>query len=189
MIINELIGEISKASLRLNQQVENLLNISRLESGHIQPKNDWCDVVELIYDVVKRVEETNRGRKVSISVNQNMPLCYLDKGMLDQVLYNLLNNAAVHTRRESRIDIIAQCHVNLLEIVIEDNGQGFKPEEMKDVFNKFSRERKRSAKGSGLGLSIVKGFTEALMGSITLQKSDAGGAKFTITIPVKTLKA
>jgi two-component system sensor histidine kinase KdpD len=183
---NELIAEISKASLRLNQQVENLLNISRLESGHIQPKNDWCDVVELIYDVVQRVEETNHGRKVSISVNQDMPLCYLDKGMLDQVLYNLLNNAAVHTRRGSRIDISALCHVNLLEIVIEDNGQGFAPGEMKDVFNKFSRDRKRSANGSGLGLSIVKGFTEALMGNITLQKSDAGGAKFTITIPVKT---
>src|SRR6266516_3415172 len=53
----QLISEISKASLRLNQQVENLLNISRLESGHIKPKNDWCDIEELIYEVVKRVEE------------------------------------------------------------------------------------------------------------------------------------
>jgi len=169
---NELIAEISKASLRLNQQVENLLNISRLESGHIQPKNDWCDIVELVYDVVKRVEENNRNRKISISVNQDMPLCYLDKGMLDQVLYNLLNNAAVHTRPGTKIDISALCHADLLEIVIEDNGQGFAPEEMKS--------------SRGLGLSIVRGFTEALMGNISLQKGDAGGAKFTITIPVKT---
>ncbi|HYC27955.1 MAG TPA: ATP-binding protein [Chitinophagaceae bacterium] len=183
---NELIAEISKASLRLNQQVENLLNISRLESGHIQPKNDWCDIVELVYDVVKRVEENNRGRKITISANQDMPLCYLDKGMLDQVLYNLLNNAAVHTRQGSKIDINALCHADLLEIVIEDNGQGFAPEEVKDVFNKFSRDKTRSAKGRGLGLSIVKGFTEALLGNITLQKGEAGGAKFSITIPVKT---
>lgn len=183
---NELITEISKASLRLNQQVENLLNISRLESGHIQPKNDWCDIVELVYDVVKRVEDNNRTRKISISVNQDMPLCHLDKGMLDQVLYNLLNNAAVHTRQGSKIDISALCHVNLLEFVIEDNGQGFTPEEMKDVFNKFSRDRMRLANGSGLGLSIVKGFTEALMGNIALEKGSTGGAKFTVTIPVKT---
>jgi two-component system, OmpR family, sensor histidine kinase KdpD len=183
---NELITEISKASLRLNQQVENLLNISRLESGHIQPKNDWCDVVELVYDIVKRVEDNNHGRRITISINQDMALCYLDKGMLDQVLYNLLNNAAVHTRPGSKIDISALCHVNLLEIIIEDNGQGFAPEEMKDVFNKFSRDKMRSANGSGLGLSIVKGFTEALMGNITLERGDAGGAKFSITIPVKT---
>src|SRR5436189_3547487 len=93
----QLIAEISTASLRLNQQVENLLNISRLESGHIQPKNDWCDIIELIYDVVKRVEENNPERKIHISINQDLPLCSLDKGMLDQVIYNLLNNAAIHT--------------------------------------------------------------------------------------------
>src|SRR6187455_516148 len=94
---DQLIAEISKASLRLNQQVENLLNISRLESGHIKPKNDWCDVVELIYDVVKRVEEGNAGRRIEVSINNRFPFCSLDKGMLDQVIYNLLNNAAIHT--------------------------------------------------------------------------------------------
>src|SRR6187402_3755801 len=83
----QLIEEISKASLRLNQQVENLLNISRLESGHIKPKNDWCDVIELVYDVVNRVEENNPGRRIRISIDQNLPLCSLDKGMLDQIIY------------------------------------------------------------------------------------------------------
>src|SRR5829696_3061601 len=60
----QLISEISKASLRLNQQVENLLNISRLESGHIKPKNDWCDIEELIYQVVRRVEENDTEHKI-----------------------------------------------------------------------------------------------------------------------------
>jgi two-component system, OmpR family, sensor histidine kinase KdpD len=182
----ELISEISKASLRLNQQVENLLNISRLESGHIKPKNDWCDVVELVYDVVKRVEDNNKGNKISISINHNMPLCYLDKGMLDQVLYNLLNNAAVHTPAGTQTEVTASCPVNLLEIIIEDNGPGFTAHEMKNAFNKFSRDKTKNTGGSGLGLSIVKGFTDALGGSIALQKGNAGGAKFTLTIPVKT---
>ena len=62
----QLIAEISKASLRLNQQVENLLNISRLESGHIKPKNDWCDIEELIYEVVRRVEENDSNRKIGV---------------------------------------------------------------------------------------------------------------------------
>jgi two-component system, OmpR family, sensor histidine kinase KdpD len=183
----QLINEISKASLRLNQQVENLLNISRLESGHIKPKNDWCDIGELVYDVVKRVEENNnQARKISINVSDEIPLCLLDKGMLDQVLYNLLNNAAIHTHGSARVEITASCHADLLEIMIEDGGKGFSEKDMKNVFEKFSRKKGGQNSGSGLGLSIVKGFTEALGGSVTLQKGSAGGALFTILIPVKT---
>ena len=182
----QLIAEISKASLRLNQQVENLLNISRLESGHIKPKNDWCDIVELVYEVVKRVEENNKRRKINININQNFPLCYLDKGMLEQVIYNLLNNAAIHTAPHCRIDIAAACHADLLQVMVEDNGKGFIDVDRKDVFDKFSRTKKLKTSGSGLGLSIVKGFTEALGGTVELQKPIDGGAKFIITIPVKT---
>jgi len=182
----QLISEISKASLRLNQQVENLLNISRLESGHIKPKNDWCDIEELIYEVVRRIEENGNNRKIDVSINDNVPLCYLDKGMLEQVAYNLLNNAAIHTDEKSRIDISSSCHADLLEIIIEDNGKGFTEAEMKDVFHKFSRSKKQDSGSSGLGLSIVKGFTEALGGIVELKKGAAGGARFTIIIPVKT---
>jgi two-component system sensor histidine kinase KdpD len=182
----QLIFEISKASLRLNQQVENLLNISRLESGHIKPKNDWCDIVELVYELVKRVEENNSKRKINISVNQNLPLCSLDKGMLEQIVYNLLNNAAIHTEQNCRIDISVTCHADLLKIVIEDNGKGFTDVDIKNVFDKFSRSKNPNTSGSGLGLSIVKGFTEALGGEVELQKNNSAGSKFTISIPVKT---
>src|ERR1043165_1102710 len=135
----QLIAEISKASLRLNQQVENLLNISRLESGHKKPKNDWCDMVELVYDVVRRVEENNPERKVHISITQEFPLCLLDKGMLDQVIYNLLNNAAIHTETSARIDISATVHADILTLIIEDTGSGFVNGDIKDAFDKFSR--------------------------------------------------
>jgi len=182
----QLIAEISKASLRLNQQVENLLNISRLESGHIKPKNDWCDIEELIYEVTRSVEENVAKRVTSISINDNIPLCYLDKGMLEQVIYNLLSNAVIHTSLKTKINISATCHADLLEIIIEDDGVGFTVTEMKDVFHKFSRNKKHETSGSGLGLSIVKGFTEALGGNVELKKANSGGAEFTITIPVKT---
>jgi two-component system sensor histidine kinase KdpD len=159
---NQLIYEVSKASLRLNQQVENLLNISRLESGHIQPKKDWCDVVEVVYDVAKRVEENSQDRKIDISVNQDMQLCYLDKGMLDQVLYNLVNNAIIHTPREAAVYVTASCHADLLEITVEDSGSAFNQKHLMNLFNKFSREKTPGTSGHGLGLSIVKGFTDAM---------------------------
>jgi two-component system, OmpR family, sensor histidine kinase KdpD len=142
--------------------------------------------VELIYDVVKRVEENNPHRKIDISINQNMPLCLVDKGMLDQVIYNLVNNAAIHTEVKSEILVSATCPADVLEVTVEDNGKGFNVKEIRDVFHKFSRARKSGTEGSGLGLSIVKGFTEALSGSVNLEKSMMGGARFIILIPVKT---
>ena len=187
---NDLIDEISRASLRLNQQVENLLNISRLESGHIRPKNDWCDIVELVYDVVKRVEENNPSRKIQISINPDLPLCYIDKGMVDQVIYNLLNNAAIHTSNDCKIEISVANHADLLHINIEDSGKGFNNADSRDVFEKFSRVKSDPDKtNSGLGLSIVKGFTEAMGGSVELLQSRSPGAKFSITLPAKNFKA
>ena len=182
----QLVSEISKASLRLNQQVENLLNISRLQSGHIQPKHDWCDVTELIYQMVQTVEENNPGRKIHISIKPGLPLCSTDKGMLEQIIYNLLNNAAIHTEKNCRIDIAAKCNADLLEIIIEDNGKGFTDVKPDEVFNKFSRNKKAETAGSGLGLSIVKGFTDALEGTIEFSRLKDSGSKFTLTLPVKT---
>jgi two-component system sensor histidine kinase KdpD len=182
----QLVKEISKASLRLNQQVENLLNISRLESGHIKPHQDWTDIIELVFEVVREVEDNNPGRKINVSINQSMPLCRTDKGMLKQVVYNLLNNAAIHTPAGIPIEISAACHTDILEIVIEDGGKGFSQSTIEELLEKFSRERKSATAGSGLGLSIVKGFTEALDGSVGISRGELGGAKFTLAFPVKT---
>jgi two-component system, OmpR family, sensor histidine kinase KdpD len=181
-----LIQEIGKASFRLNEQVENLLNISRLESGHIKPKNDWIDIVELLYGIVKKVEDTHPGRKVKISVRQDLPLVQTDKGMLEQIVANLLNNAAIHTEPSCSISLSASCHADLLEITITDSGKGFTRHNEKDIFEKFSRSKQMIGAGSGLGLSIVKGFTEALGGTVELDNAYKNGSQFQIAIPVKT---
>ena len=182
----ELIGEISKASFRLNQQVENLLNMSRLESGFIKPKLDWCDLSELVYDTVKKIEETKIDQKITININPDLPLVKTDKMLLGQILYNLLNNAILYTRPGSLINVDAIIHADILQITIEDNGDGFPPEEMDHVFDKFYRLKSSKTGGTGLGLSIVRGFTEALAGSIKLENIGTGGARFTIELPCKT---
>lgn len=182
----ELITEISKATFRLNQQVENLLSMSRLESGFIQPKKDWCDITEVIYDAVKRIEENNISQKICININPDIPLFKLDKDMMEQVIYNLLNNAVQYTTDQSRIDVMAHCHANVLELVIEDNGEGFPDDEIDNVFNKFYRLKNTRTGGTGLGLSIVKGFTEALGGSIYLENLKTGGCRFTINVVSQT---
>lgn len=183
---NELIAEIAKAAFRLNQQVGNLLNMSRLESGFIQPKKDWCDITELVYDAVKKTEANAIAQKINININPSIPLFKIDEGMLEQVLGNILNNAAIYTPAGSQILITAICHVDVLQIIIEDNGPGFPEAEIEKVFDKFYRLKDAAAGGTGLGLSIVKGFTEAMGGSISLSNVATGGARFTIEIPAET---
>ncbi|MEP6616258.1 MAG: ATP-binding protein [Ginsengibacter sp.] len=183
---DQLIAEISKASFRLNQQVENLLSMSRLESGFIHPKKDWCDIIEVIYDAVKRIEENSVAQKIIINVNPDIPFFKLDKSMMEQIIYNLLNNAIQYTADESEIDVMAHCHGNVLELVIEDNGKGFPEDELNNVFNKFYRLKNTKTGGTGLGLSIVKGFAEAQGGSVELENIITGGARFTVRIAAQT---
>ena len=183
---NELIAEISKAAFRLNQQVENLLNMSRLDSGFIQPKKDWCDIAEVIYESVKRIEENNIFQKITININPAIPLFKLDEVMLEQVIYNILNNAVLYTAPNCKIDIMAISHADVLQIIIEDNGTGFPEDEIKKVFDKFYRLKNSKIGGTGLGLSIVKGFIEAQGGKVSLENISSGGARFIIEIPGET---
>ena len=200
---NALVDEISIASLRLNQQVENLLNISRLESGYLQLKTDWCDINELIYSAVNKLQNKSEKHKINITVPESFPLFRLDFGIMEQVLYNLLNNAIQYTPDNSIISISARYSTtstghfntdgelhkdnisNTLIIMIADNGKGFPENEIKKVFDKFYRLHNSHPGGTGLGLSIVKGFVVAHKGQIRLKNNSAGGAEFTIEIPAE----
>jgi len=200
----ELVSEISVASLRLNQQVSNLLNMSRLESGNMVLKKDWCDINELVYSVVNRLEENLRHRHVHISIEKNIPFYKLDYVLVEQVLYNLLYNASVYTPEYSDIFITAKnnsdktyilkpsgkekseltTEINSLMMQVEDRGSGFPEEELEKVFDRFYRLQNARTGGTGLGLSIAKGFVEAHEGKIILENVPHG-ARFTIEIPAE----
>jgi len=207
---SELVSEISDASLRLHQQVENLLNTSRVEAGFVKPKADWCDVSDLIYNVLEKLKHPLAAHDVVVSVPENLPLLHLDYGLTEQVLFNLLNNAAQHTPPGSRIEISAKImsnrsghftetetrtdlasvtdtvsHALLLEV--SDNGPGFPPDEMPFVFDKFYRLQNARTGGTGLGLFIARGFVEAQDGEISASNQPDGGAKFSIEIPTRTV--
>lgn len=196
---NKLLSEMDKASLRLNYQVENLLNMSRLESGYIQPKLDWCDVKELIYNVLDSLNETLLQHKISVKSNDYLPLFKLDYGLMEQIIYNLVYNASQYTPigAEIKIKIEYNPEVNLTYndeqimscvITISDDGNGFPEDEISKVFEKFYRLNNSKTGGTGLGLSIVKGFVEAQHGKIKLQNREEGGAVFTLSFPAEVMQ-
>lgn len=180
-----LLTEVSVAALRLNQQIGNLLNMSRLESGFIQPKKDWCDINELIYATLKQLEEQSKMHVIQVKVEEDVPLFRLDIGLMEQVLYNLVSNALIYTKEGSSITIRAAYADQSCILVVEDNGNGFPAGEIEKVFDKFYRVKYSKTGGTGLGLSIARGFTEAHNGTITLENREEGGARFTIKIPTE----
>ena len=181
----KLAQEISAASFRLNQQVSNLLNMSRLESGFLQLKKDWCDVNELVYSVINRLEPEFKHHSWTVMIKENLPLFKLDYGIIEQVLYNLVNNAILYTPEYCVITVKAACVHDKLRLIVADNGNGFPEDEKPFVFDKFYRLKNTTTGGTGLGLSIVKGFVEAHGGAIRLENEAGGGARFIIEIPAE----
>lgn len=181
----DLLNEIATASMRLNRQVENLLNMSRLESGSLKLKKDWCDVKELIYTTLQPFEGSLGQHKISVIVSDTTPLFKLDFGLMEQVLHNLISNAINHTPADTRIVIQAMNEEEKLIITLADSGKGFPEGEIDKVFNKFYRLQDTHTGGTGLGLSIAKGLVEAHGGTITLKNLPLSGALFTIEIPTE----
>jgi two-component system sensor histidine kinase KdpD len=186
--------EIEKASLRLNHQVENLLNMSRLESGVIQPKMDWCDLKELVYNVLNQLKENLQFHKVVVVVDETLPLFKLDYGLTEQIIYNLIFNATQYTPKGASIEVKIEYNPDVdfeynpdksipCVITIADDGRGFPEGEIDKVFDKFYRLQNSKTGGTGLGLSIVKGFVQAQNGQIELENREEGGSVFTIRFP------
>jgi two-component system sensor histidine kinase KdpD len=178
----ELINEISVASIRLNHQVENLLNMSRLESGVFKIKKDWVDINDLVYKTLQRLDQNLSKYRVAVEIPEQLPLFKLDYGLMEQVLYNLIINVTQHTPEDTAITIQADCVRDRLVLTIADNGSGFPEKEIDKVFDKFYRLKGSKTGGTGLGLSIVRGFIEAHGGTITLKNLPVRGSKFTIEI-------
>ncbi len=180
----ELYTEIFKASKRLNRLIENLLNMSRLETGRIATQSDWCDIHDLVNRVTQNLSDELYAFRTIVSIPESMPLVKLDFGLMEQVLHNLVYNSCQHAPAGTPIFISAYTKNNMLILEEMDKGPGLEPD-VPDVFNKFYRGRDSRTGGLGLGLSIVKGFVEAHKGTVSVKNRRNGGARFTIQMPTE----
>jgi two-component system sensor histidine kinase KdpD len=181
----KLYTEVNIASIRLNRLIENLLNMSRLESGHITLRSDWCDVHDLANKVSETLKQELQPFKLTTVIPVDMPLVNVDFGLIEQVLHNLVLNAIQNSSAGSRIRLKFFYDNGFLTIQVMDRGIGFPESELASVFNKFYRGKDAKTGGTGLGLSIVKGFVEAHNGKVIAENRQNGGAIFTIKIPVE----
>jgi two-component system sensor histidine kinase KdpD len=183
--LGKIAHEIRTATRRLNRLVGNLLDQTRLETGTLRPKIDWCDANDLLNAATDGIGESLAGHPLEVEVPDDMPLFRADAALMEQVLANLLFNAALHTPPGTPIFLAAGIDraKNRIFFTVADRGPGLPPEMRNRLFKKFQRGDAAHAGGLGLGLSIVRGFVVAQEGEIVAGDNPGGGAVFTVYLP------
>ncbi len=181
---HELAASIAEEGERLNRLVSNLLDMTRLESGAVAVKKDWHSLEELVGAALGRLEHRLAGRPVTVRVPRDLPLVALDGVLVEQALFNLVDNALKYSPPGAPIEIAAALAPGIVRVTVSDRGPGIAAGQEAAVFEKFTRSpRAGDPGGIGLGLAIVKGIAEAHGGSVRVANRDGGGAAFTLELP------
>jgi len=182
-----LAATIQEEGERLNRFIANLLDMTRLESGAVTPKLDLVDLGDVVGSALHRARHVLQDHKTAVSLAPDLPLVRLDPVLLEQVLFNLLDNAGKYAPPGSSVNVRVAAFGDKVAIEVRDEGIGIPPEDLERIFDKFYRvhssDRKRA--GTGLGLAISRGFVEAMGGTITAgNRMDRSGSVFAVRFPV-----
>ncbi len=185
----ELAQIIQQESQRMRRLVEQMLELSRLESGTVRLDVAPLRVDELVENVGKRYARLGEPKDVSVRwASPHDLVVNADAGRLEQVLVNLLDNALQYTGSGGQVTLFARAaRPNRIEFVIQDTGRGIPPDDVPRLFERFYQvERSRTGQGKhvGLGLAIVREIVEGHLGDITVQSSVGAGTTFTVSIPI-----
>lgn len=181
----DLIGMIEAEAERLGRFVANLLDMAKLSSGSIELQREPTDVGEVVATALRRCSDVLQDRKVEVEIPADLPMLSLDPVLFEQILFNLLDNAARYSPPYSTVTIGAGAGPDGVAVRVVDEGPGIPNEELERVFERFHRlPRADRTSGTGLGLAIAKRFVEALGGSIIAgNRTDRSGTVMTITFP------
>ncbi|MBC7501100.1 MAG: two-component system sensor histidine kinase KdbD [Herminiimonas sp.] len=181
----ELAQSLHAEALRMSALVANLLDMARLQSGEVRLHLEWQVLEEAVGTALRLCSSVLGQHIVTTNIPPDLPLIRFDAVLLERVLCNLLENAAKYTASGSRIDVAAAVQGARAILTISDNGPGVAPGREEEMFEKFTRGERESARsGVGLGLAICRAIVEAHHGQIRYERSTLGGAAFIISLPL-----
>ena len=183
----DLVATITDEAERLNRFIANLLDMTKLESGAIVPNADMHDLGEIVGSALERASKILAQHRVEVDLAKDLPMVRIDPVLFEQVLFNLLDNAAKYAPVDTTVRIQSWRDGGSVGLQVLDEGDGIPPGELENIFDKFYRVRKidQVRAGTGLGLAISRGFIEAMHGTISAaNRTDRTGAIFTVRLPV-----
>lgn len=181
----ELLQTVHDEAERLSRQVNNLLEMTRLEAGSLKVAKEPQPLEETLGAALNRMDRVLQARPVRMNLPADLPMVPIDAVLIEQVFFNLLENAAKYTPIDTPLDISASAGNGQVTVEVADRGPGFVEGDEERVFDKFYRgETPRTAPGTGLGLAICKGIIRAHGGKIWAENREGGGAVFRFTLPV-----
>jgi two-component system sensor histidine kinase KdpD len=183
----ELIDTIQEESERLNRFIANLLDMTRLESGAVEPRLELTEIGDVVGSALHRASKVLARHKVEIDLAADLPPLRLDAVLFEQVLFNLLDNAAKYAPPGTQVTLTGAIAGSSVRIEVRDEGEGVRTADLERIFDKFYRvqAQDRQRAGTGLGLPIARGFVEAMGGTITAaNRADGPGAVFTLVLPI-----
>jgi two-component system sensor histidine kinase KdpD len=182
----DLMATIYEEATRLNRLVHNLLDMTKIASGAIKVNKEWQPLEEVVGAVLSRTETALAGHVVEVSLPADLPLVPIDAVLIEQVLINLLENAAKYSPKGSHVTLSATQEDGNVVVAVADDGPGIPSEYEDKIFEKFYRlPREREGSGAGLGLAICRGIVTAHGGRIWADNRASGGAAFHFTIPIE----
>jgi two-component system sensor histidine kinase KdpD len=183
----QMLDTLADEADRLNRLVGNLLDMSRIEGGALNPARQWEDIGDIVGGVLAHMRSQLHGRKLGVNIPADLPLVWVSAALIDQVLTNLIENALKYTPDRIPVTISAEVRDADLWISVADQGPGITAEALPHIFDKFFRVigPERHAEGTGLGLAICKGIVEAHGGTIWAENQPTGGARFVFTLPLR----
>ena len=182
---DDLLDLVSSEAERLDRLVGNLLSLSRIDAGALQPHVEVVEFGELVDGCVRRLRRLFSGISLEVAVDPDLPLLLADPGLLDQVLTNLLENAVRHGGSHIRISattVDGTASPRHVTVTIDDDGPGLGGVDRDHLFEPWNTLGKGSL--SGVGLAICKAIVEAHGGKIWVDDNTSGGARFGFTLPV-----
>jgi two-component system sensor histidine kinase KdpD len=183
----DLLASIEEESDRLNRFVSNLLDMTKIEAGTVDPRADWVDIADVVQGTLERVGKYFPESRIEISVAESLPLIRGDSVLLGQVLFNVVDNAIKYGGAEP-VAVYARRDGGAVVLAVTDMGRGIPAKELDRVFEKFFRRGKPDGRtpGTGLGLAIAKGFVEAMGGSINAESPAIRkrGTRITLRFPI-----
>ncbi len=180
----DLVETVCEEAERLERLVSNLLDMTRLDSGTVEPKREWVPLVEVIGGALTRLERRLAGRKVTTAIPEDVPLLSIDPVLVEQLFLNLLENAAKYTPPGSDIDVRAAREGGTLVVDVADRGPGLPAGDEERVFERFHRGEHAGVRGVGLGLPIARAIAQAHGGRLAAANRPGGGAVFRLTLPL-----